>query len=318
MRKRQVHWARLETLLSACGRRGVRALDHRELQELALLYRQTAADLSTARADPTSAALAQYLNALLGRAHNHLYAGRSGGLRAVLRFYASDFPRLVRANAVAIGAALGVFLFGGLVGLLLSIADPGFDRFLLGGDMIDTIERKEMWTHEVLAMKPLASSALMRNNIAVSLAACASGIAGGLGTLYMMTFNGLLIGVIGAACFRAGMSVSLWSFVAPHGALELPAIFLAGGAGFVLAQGILFPGLRSRRDALMAAGGQAIRLLFGVVPMLVIAGIIEAYISPTPMAPSLKFLLGGGLFTLLCLYLASAGRRPPVTADSAP
>jgi uncharacterized membrane protein SpoIIM required for sporulation len=118
-----------------------------------------------------------------------------------------------------------------------------------------------------------------------------------------------MIGVIGSACFRAGMSVPLWSFVAPHGALELPAIFIAGGAGLVLARGIIAPGVLPRRDALVQSGRDAIRLFLGVIPLLVIAGVIEGFVSPTPVSPALKFIIGAGCFTLLVLYLGAAGSR---------
>ena len=105
------------------------------------------------------------------------------------------------------------------------------------------------------------------------------------------------------------MSVDLWSFVTPHGVLELPAIFIAGGAGLLLARGILFPGSLPRRDALAEAGRDAIRLLVGVVPILVIAGIIEGFVSPTATPPLAKFAFGAGLFVLCALYLARAGAK---------
>ena len=275
------------------------------------MYRQAAADLSTAREDPASAALARHLNLLLGRAHNLIYAGRKAKPRGILHFYTHTFPQAFRGTLPFTLAATGLFGLGGLLGLLLALADPGFERFLLGGEMMDTIERREMWTHGILAVKPLASSAIMTNNLAVSFAACATGMLAGLGTIYMMVFNGLLIGVIGSACFRAGMSVPLWSFVAPHGALELPAIFIAGGAGLVLARGILAPGTLPRRDALAQAGRSAIQLFLGVIPLLVVAGLIEGFVSPTPVNAIVKFVIGAGMFVLLIAYLRLAGRSNP-------
>jgi len=98
-----------------------------------------------------------------------------------------------------------------------------------------------MWTDSIVTIKPLASSAILTNNLSVSFATFALGITAGVGTIYMMLLNGLLIGVIGSACWREGMSLSLWSFVAGHGVLELPAIFIAGGAGLGIARGLLFP-----------------------------------------------------------------------------
>ena len=296
--------------MTACGRRSVAALTHDEVRELALLYRQTAADLSTAREDPASAALARYLNDLLGRSHNLVYAGAARSRRTgVLRFFAYEFPEVFRQTLPHTFVAFALFAGGMAIGIVLAMADPGFERFILSGRMMDTIERREMWTHGIVAIKPFASSQIMTNNIAVSLAACGTGMLFGLGPVYMMLFNGLLIGVIGSACERAGMSLQLWSFVAAHGALELPAIFIAGGAGFVLAQGILFPGTLPRRDSVAMAGRTAIRLLLGVIPLLVIAGIVEGFISPTSAPVAVKFTISAALFTLLLLYLF-VPRRP--------
>jgi uncharacterized membrane protein SpoIIM required for sporulation len=318
IRKRQAAWSRLEELIDACGRSGVSSLHYRDLEALALLYRQTGADLSAARADTSSADLARRLNDLMARAHNLLYTAHRERRHPVWHFYTRQFPRVFRACWREVALATALFVLGGLMGAGLSATVPGFTRFLVGAEMVDTIERRQMWTHSIVAMKPLAASGIMTNNIAVSLSAFATGIFGGLGTSYFMVFNGVLIGVIGMACFDAGMSVSLWSFVAPHGALELPAIFIAGGAGFVLGRGLLVPGLRPRRDALARAGREAVQLLLGVFPLLVVAGLIEGFISPVAFEPSLKFLLGAALTVMLAAYLFWPRPVNAITPDSVP
>jgi uncharacterized membrane protein SpoIIM required for sporulation len=300
-----------------CNHRGIRALDHRDLRELALLYRQTAADLSTARADPRSASLARYLNELLGRAHNHVYTGAPGGVRGFFHFFTHRFPQVFRETWRYTAAATLVFAVGAALGAILSATDPSFDRFVLGVDMIDTIDRQLMWTHSIVSIKPLASSGIMTNNIAVSFATFAGGILGGLGTFFEMAVNGLLIGVVASACQRAGLGLSLWSFVAPHGALELPSLFIAGGAGLLLGRGVLVPGRLSRRDSLVVAARQAVRLLLGVIPLLVIAGVIEGFVSPTDVPVPFKFLIGAGLAVLLALYLLVAGRHTNATGSAA-
>jgi uncharacterized membrane protein SpoIIM required for sporulation len=114
--------------------------------------------------------------------------------------------------------------------------------------------------------------------------------------------------VVGSACYGAGMSLGLWSFVAPHGVLELPAIFIAGGAGLVLGKGVVFPGTLPRRDSIAEAGAEAIRLLLGALPLLVIAGIVEGFVSPTSAPVAAKFAIAVSLFVLLVLYLARGWR----------
>jgi uncharacterized membrane protein SpoIIM required for sporulation len=310
--KRKGYWTRLEALL-AQAHHGVAHFTHDELRELALLYRQTAADLSTAREHRADAQLAGYLNQLLGRAHNVIYAGRPPRARGIVTFYTQTFPQIFRATWRYTFAATALFLLGGCIGTALALADAGFQRFLLGGAMMDTIDRREMWTHGIVTIKPMASSAILTNNLSVAFASFALGITAGLGSAWMMFLNGALIGVVGVACHRAGMSVSLWSFVAPHGSLELPAIFLAGGAGLILGRGLLDPGTLPRREALAQAGSSAIRLLLGVIPMLIVAGIIEGFISPVQIPAAAKFVIGAAMFTLLVLYLLTAGRGATTT-----
>lgn len=311
LEKRQPYWRRLEALVEQSGRRGVGRLSRSELQELSLLYRQIASDLSTVREDPASRQISTYLNQLLGRAHNLIYMGRKTNAAGIVQFFRSSYPRLFRENLAYPFTAFLIFLAAGIAGMALCFSDPGFERYFLGAQMIDTIEQHQMWTHSVVAIKPLASSFILTNNISVSLATFASGIVAGLGTVAMLIMNGLLIGVIGTACWQAGMSSQLWSFVAPHGVLELPAIFIAGGAGLLLARGLLFPGTLPRRDSLMEAGGRAVRLVLGVIPMLVIAGFIEGYISPSEFPVPLKFALGAALATALLLYLFSGAGASP-------
>jgi uncharacterized membrane protein SpoIIM required for sporulation len=213
--------------------------------------------------------------------------------------------------------ALLIFAAAAAVGAALTFQDPDFKLSILGPQMVQTIEKREMWTHSIVGIKPLASSAIMTNNMSVAFTTFALGITGGLGTIYMMLFNGVLLGVIGMACHLSGMSLQLWEFVAPHGVLELPAIFIAGGAGLRIASGLLFPGYLPRRESLARAGTDAVQLLLGCIPILIIAGTIEAFISPSGLATGLKFALAGALFTLLLAYLFGISRLPAKVDSSA-
>jgi len=277
------------------------------------LYRQTASDLATVREDVTSNQLSFYLNQLLGRAHNLIYMGHKQKISGIVRFYAQTFPQVFRETFRQSLLAFLIFAATGIATWAVTIHDPSFAHRLLGPQMMETIEKKEMWTQSIVTIKPLAASGIMTNNLAVSFATFAMGITAGIGTIWMMVTNGMLIGVIGAATWQAGMALQLWSFVAPHGVLELPAIFIAGGAGLEIARGMLFPGLLPRRESLALAGGRAARLVLGIVPMLIIAGIIEGFVSPSGIATPLKFLLAAVLFSALTTYLARTGTPQPET-----
>ena len=315
--KRKPYWQKLESLISSAGA-GVKRLDHSELQELSLLYRQTAADLAAIRQDPSSVHFARYLNQLMARAHNIIYAGHRASPWGAVWFFTREYPKIFRHNLKYVLLALVIFIVGGLTGAALTLQDSDFELDVLGPQMVQKIQRKEMWTDRILSIKPRASGAIMTNNMSVSFMMYATGITAGLGTLFETFFNGLLMGVIGVACALAGMSLSLWSFVAPHGALELPAIFIAAGAGFKIAHGLLFPGLLPRKDSLAAAGREATSLVLGIVPMLIVAGTIEAFVSPTRLAIPLKFVMSGALFILLNVYLFGAARETPQAVPHAP
>lgn len=298
--------------MEASRQRSISALRPEELQELALLYRQIASDLSTVREDGASSQLTTYLNRLLGRAHNLIYMGRRASTGGIWTFYKDTFPAVFRETFSDTFAAFALFLVSGVIGALLGIADPGFLHHFLGVGMMNTIEQHKMWTDSIVGVKPAASSFIMTNNITVSFATFASGVTAGIGTIYLLVFNGFQIGVIGIACWREGMSLPLWSFVAAHGVLELPAIFIAGGAGLGIARGMLFPGNLPRRLSLVIAGGRSVRLVLGTIPMLIVAGLVEGFISPSGIPATLKFALAALLFSLLVLYL---NRKP---SDSQP
>jgi uncharacterized membrane protein SpoIIM required for sporulation len=281
------------------------------------LYRQTAADLAAAREHRADVELAAYLNRLLGRAHNLVYSAAPRRPRSILTFYTRTFPQIFRSTWRYTATATGIFLLGALLGVTVCAADPGFERFLLGGAMMDTIDRREMWTHSIVAVKPLASSAILTNNLGVAFTAFALGITAALGTAWIMFFNGVLISVVASACHRADMGVALWSFVAPHGSLELPAIFIAGGAGLLLGRGLVAPGTLPRGEALRLHAGTAVRLVLGVVPLLIVAGVIEGFVSPVAIDPGVKFVIGAALLILLALYLLVPSIRDAGSEQSA-
>lgn len=305
LEKRKPYWSRLEELVDRARARGVAALNHVELQELGLLYRQTASDLSVVRTDVTSVQLAVYLNQLLGLAHNVVYTGRRPKLSEVWHFYAR-YPRLFREMLPQTAVAFLIFAAAGLVGWAVTLHDPAFSYRLLGPQLIGSIENHQMWTESIVTIKPLAASSILTNNLSVSFTTFALGVTAGIGTIWMLVLNGLMIGTVGAATWHAGMALQLWSFVAPHGVLELPAIFIAGGAGLELARGLLFPGLLKRGDSLAHAGKRAVGLVLGIVPLLIVAGTIEGFLSPSSANARLKFLFAAVLFVLLVSYLSSA------------
>jgi len=289
--------------LSQSDRSGLGQLSRAELQELALLYRQVAADLSVLRQDSTAGSYVLHVNQLLARAHHIIYSSRKTNLLTLFRFLRDEYPASFQKQIGFVLASLAISVAWGLLGAAITSARPEFMRHFVGPEMIATMERHEMWTKSVVSVAPMASSAIMTNNLSVSFVTFAGGIVFGLGTFWFLFTNSIMLGVIGAACHQYGMSVALWSFVAPHGSLELPSIIIAGGAGFRLGHSMLFPGALRWKDSVARGGIEATRLISGIVPMLVVAGCLEGFFSPSQAPVWLKFTVGGLLFSLLLMWL---------------
>ncbi|PZD72347.1 hypothetical protein C1752_03934 [Acaryochloris thomasi RCC1774] len=308
--RQEPQWQRLESLLRQAESKSLKRMSASEVQELSGLYRLVASDLARAKARQVGPAITEKLQGLTMRGYAQIYqGGRRQEWQQVVDFFLWGFPRAVQDTWKQIAAATLIFIVGGLIGWWYAWRDPAFISTMVSQDMIDLVQDEgELWTGSMVGAEPIASSFLMRNNIGVTFKAFAGGMLAGFGTSYIMWVNGLLIGVVATLVGQNDLAYPFWAFVLPHGSLELPAIFLAGGAGLCLAQGLIFPGQYKRLDALRIGGGKAIQLMFGVVPMLVIAGIIEGFFSPAPGVPdAAKYLVGLSLFWALILYLR---RRP--------
>jgi len=303
LQKRRPYWDRLNWLLNQAAQGGVGRLSRAELRETALLYRQAASDLSTLRQDSTARAYAELVNQLLARAHHIIYSSRRKGFRKIFDFLRDGYPLEVQHQIRYVLLSLVIMLAGAALGTVLTLARPEFMHHMLGPQMVDTIEHHKMWTESIVGVEPAASSAIMTNNLTVCFIAFAGGIVFGLGAILSMFNNGLLLGVVGAACAQHGMALDLWSFVAAHGSLELPSIILSGAAGLRLGRGVVFPGLYRWRDSVALAGAEATRMVAGIIPLLVIAGTLEGFFSPSAAPRVLKFAVGGVLFTLLLIWL---------------
>jgi uncharacterized membrane protein SpoIIM required for sporulation len=309
MDSRKHNWNRLDALVRQVEKTGVKSLSPSELRDLGLLYRQGAADLSAVRADRSSRTLEQYLNRLVGRAHNYVYSGRRVSVGTLWQFFAYGYPRLLRRLSGYETTATAIFVFSGLLGALITIIHPAFAEVMLGPAMMDKINSHKMWTDSILSVKPQAATGIMTNNIWVCFLTFAGGVLAGLGTLYLLFQNGLQIATVLTCCFQHHMGLSLVSFMTAHGALEIPSIMFAGAAGLRLGAGILFPGMLRRRDALALAGTEAVQLVSAIIPLLIVAGSLESFLSPTHAPMALKFSVGAVLFTALVWWLGRGGRQ---------
>jgi uncharacterized membrane protein SpoIIM required for sporulation len=262
-----------------------------------------AADLSVLRRDETARTYTDNVNQLLARAHHVIYSRRKTTWLTLFRFLKDEYPAIFQRQLPYVAASLLVSVAWGLLGATITSARPEFMRHYVGPAMIATMEQHKMWTESIVSVAPQETSHIMTNNLSVSFVTFAGGIFFGVGTFWFLYRNGMMLGVIAAACHQYSMSVPLWSFVVPHGSLELPAIIIAGGAGFRIGHAMLFSGGYRWKESVARGGIEATKLVSGVIPMLVVAGCLEGFFSPSHAPVWLKFTVGGLMFTLLLTWL---------------
>jgi len=154
---RKDNWNRLDVLLRQVESAGVKSLGHAELRDFGLLYRQAAADLSAVRADHASRPLEQYLNRLVGRAHNYVYSGNRISPATLWQFFAHGYPRLLRRLSRYVVLATAIFVLGLALGTLIQLVRPGFATAVLPEHIVNDIEQHKMWTEDILSAKPQTS-----------------------------------------------------------------------------------------------------------------------------------------------------------------
>ncbi len=312
IQSRQAGWKALTQLLDHSQRR-LESLSPDDISRLGNLYRGAASDLATAQRDFPTHRVTAYLNQLVARAHSVLYRSEPLSLKRLGHFVTTGFPSAYRETWPFILTAALLLIIPGLMAGVSTAIEPASARWMLPPEVqhvIPKIEKQDLWVNIPIEERPYTSAFIMRNNIQVAFLAFGGGMLAGLFTVWVMVFNGLILGGIMGLTMHYGVGGEMWSFVVGHGVIELSVIFIAGGSGLMLGWAILQPGLLSRRDALAIAGRKAVKLVMGCIPLLVIAGTIEGFISPAESLPwPVKVGVGIGSGIILYAYLLLAGRK---------
>jgi uncharacterized membrane protein SpoIIM required for sporulation len=307
--QRKRDWERLETLSAQGRKKQIAALSADEIIELGHLYRRASADLALARRDYPQERVTSYLNQLVAQAHTLVYQAEAGEWRGMIGFFKAGFPQLFRQTWRFTAVSCAIFMLAAIAGFLALVLSPDSSSYMIPQGVADSVNSNRMWTEEEQSAS-LMSTYIMTNNIKVAILSFAGGIAFGLGSFYVLAMNGLLNGAVLGFCQTHGFGLRLFSFMAPHGIIELSVIFIVSGAGLQIGYALLRPGLLTRREALTVASQRVVRLLLGCIPLLVIAGLIEGFISPTPLLPEVKFAVSAFTGIVLYSYLILTGRKP--------
>ena len=287
-------WAGFAARLAEAQRKGLKGLGEDGVREFVAEYRDLASDLARLRTASKGGEVDEvfYLNRLVAGAHNLLYRRRAIRPQDIARFMLADVPAEIRASALPILLAAALLFGPAAIAATAVLRDPSVAEAFLPPGMLDRAENGvrraksgDGYIEDPQLFRPVMATSIVTNNVQVAIAAFAFGVTAGLLTVFLLVSNGISLGAVFGLYGSKGIASLLLAFVAPHGVLELTAICISGGAGFLLAAALLIPGERTRRRALIENGRRAIKLVAGAALLLLIAGTLEGMVSPIPWWP---------------------------------
>jgi len=312
-------WNQLDAMLQRLEAEPYTQLNLEELQRFHELYERASADLAkliTFSAEPKTR---RYLENLVSRAYSEIHETREKQRRIFpLKWFFQTLPRTFRKNIRVFYFSLALTIAGCAFGGFATTFDPESRHVTMpfGHDQRRPSERVK--EEETRTVDPLAgerssfSAFLMTHNIQVSILTLALGMTWGIGTTFMLFYNGVALGAISTDYIADGQWKFLLGWLMPHGVIEIPAILIAGQAGLSLALGLIGWGNRVGLSArLREVSRDVVTLSFGFALLLVWAGFVESFLSQyhEPVIPyAAKIVFGGIESTLLVLYLSKSGR----------
>ena len=302
---RRPRWNRLENLLS---QRRLRQAE--DWSELSKLYRSTCADLASAQARELPRDILAYLDQLSGRAHNRLYAiRRRGGLGIAALLY-REFPIELRKQW-ALFLVANLFFYGPMtVGIVGSLLDSSFAFSILPESQLKAME--SMYSSSEMERAAGEDAAMagfyVWNNVGIAFRCFATGALAGLGSVFYLVYNGLVLGAVKGHLFSVGYGMNLLSFIAGHGPWELTGVVVAGTAGLKLGYAMVVTDGRTRAGSLKAAGPSLYRLVTGATGLLLVAAAIEGFWSAGPVPPAGKYAFGLFQIIIVAAWILLGGR----------
>jgi len=310
--KNEAHWKALEAFNRRVAKSGVRRLETEDVTEFARLFRLTSHHLAYVKTHYPTSHILPYLNRVVGVTHNYFYVRESRAFSDVRGYFAHTFPRAVRETWRFWAFATALFLLGILFAGAYVAADLNRLHEIMpaGWGNFDVNEVPYLGDGAVPWEYSLMAAVITTNNIMVTFNAIAGGLLAGLGTVYILIYNGLIVGGLFGFFHSAGAEmVVAYALVLPHGVIELMAIFLSGGCGLMLGKGLLMPGDYTRKQSLIMQAKKVAQLIPGIVAMLIVAGIIEGYFTPLPIDPWLKLAFAALTGVGLIAYFTKGVKR---------
>lgn len=278
-----------------------------DADELADLYIRLTDDLAWAQTFYPESKTTAYLNELTARAHEQIYRNKKEQKDRIVRLWKTELPLLYYRHRAKLLAAAVVFGAALLIGVVSAANDPTFTRMIMGDRYVNlTLHNIEQNDPMAIYKSNRAMDMFMGitfNNIRVSFMAFLAGLLASLGTGLILMQNGIMIGAFFTLFSDYGLLSESLAVVFIHGTLELSAIVIAGGAGFVMGNGFLFPGSRSRLESFKQNARQGLKMTLGLLPLFLGAGFLESFVTRyTQMPLWMSALIIGASLAFVCWY----------------
>ena len=329
VQQRRPEWTKFRKLLDRLEAEKSKKIKASELSEFSRLLREVSNDLAVIRSREWGQEIAEFLNALVTRGYNNFYAAPRGNFARFLRFVLTGFPILLRRNGTYFLLGWCLFFLPMLITWGVIQSNPSLASSILPSAQLEMMEQmyddpefgenagqqNGQESNEVKEVegyfdsRSVMAGFYVRNNVGIALKCFAIGILLGIGTAYDLLFNGVVIGATAGFIVAAGHKDNFLSFVVTHGSFELTAIAVAGAAGLMLGDAVLHRRGRSLLDSLRVRGNEAVQVAAGAAIMLFVAAGIEAFWSPAPIAPSIKYSVGLVAWLFVYAWLLLAGNE---------
>lgn len=282
IKKNENDWKELEFLLDQ---------KIKNPDKLNQLFVKISSDLSFARTFYPNRSVRLYLNNLTQRVLDDMRAKeRKPAFKTIFYFFTNILPYEIKASKNAFLASFFVFVISIGIGVLSSVYYPKFPNVILGDSYIEMTNKNIRSGDPMAVYKDKRQESMFlgitTNNIRVAFLAFVLGILGSIGTLFILMSNGIMVGAFQYYFYSKGLFWTSFLTIWIHGTIEISAIIIAGAAGFVLGNSLLFPKTYNRIASLQLGGMRALRIIIGVIPLFVIAGILESYVTRQTELPT--------------------------------
>lgn len=283
-------WQQLEEQILAMNK-GKKHLSNQEINSFHQTYLKVTQSLSYSQTYFPNEEVSLYLNELVAKAHNLLYRDTISSTSQFRHFFTRTFIKLLTEQWKFVLLAMILFLIGGIGGFFSVLADPLNLYTILPGEIANNVDPEFLGAADGMPGASAMSANIMTNNIQVAFLAFAGGISFGLLTGFVLVYNGIIIGALAALFWHSNMTYEFWAYIVPHGMIELTAIFIAGGAGLLMGYKLFVPGPYKRSYQLKEYAKRSVQLVLGTIPLFIIAGIIEGYVTPSTLSLEMKYFV---------------------------